>query len=71
VNRNHYKPYSYPPAVLSIARERTSGLLGSMCLRFATLDRLLVSAYLQGVCDAAEALAITEAQEATDKRKQP
>lgn len=50
-----YRRYEYPEPIMDVARWRVRGLLHIHVLTTANLETMLMSAYLQGVVDAAEA----------------
>lgn len=44
----------YPLEAVALAKRRVRGLLHPYCLTMASLERLLASAYLQGIVDLVE-----------------
>lgn len=51
-----------PKAAMEVARNRTADLMSKYCFELSTLPDLFASAYLQGVTDAAEVMAIKESE---------
>ena len=49
-----WKRFSYPLLIADLAARRIRGLMHSSVLQTTTIEKLLQSAYLQGICDAAE-----------------
>lgn len=56
---DRYSRYAYPKDMMEIARKRIAGLMTGYILRVTTLEKLLESAYLQGIVDAAESIPYT------------
>lgn len=51
-----WERFEYPEDVLKIAKKRIAGLFHPNIIKFNSVEKLIVSAYCQGLIDSAEAL---------------
>lgn len=65
---DRYSRYAYPKDMMDIARRRVAGLLNGFILRVTTLEKLLESAYLQGIVDAAESIPYTSENKRSEEQ---
>lgn len=52
--RNTWSTFPYPQDIIGVAKNRLRGLMHASLLQTCTVEKLLMSAYLQGMCDAVE-----------------
>lgn len=62
--------FEYPADVLAIAKKRIAGLFHPNIIKFNSVEKLVVSAYCQGLIDSAEALKEIRAEQPTTEAKE-